>query len=115
MDYQAPVKDIRLALQVAGLDAMIADGLVPEVEDGLARYYPGLHLTEASIRATFDAGFDAAGEQHRAAAGERGGHVHAAAREDTGDVQVICKPARRGRPTAAVVIAHDGVDWAALG
>ena len=36
MDYQAPVKDIRLALQVAGLDAMIADGLVPEVEDGLA-------------------------------------------------------------------------------
>ena len=35
MHYQAPVKDIRLALKVAGLDAMIADGLLPEVEDGL--------------------------------------------------------------------------------
>jgi acyl-CoA dehydrogenase len=35
MHYQAPVKDIRLALKVAGLDAMIEDGLLPEVEDGL--------------------------------------------------------------------------------
>ena len=36
MHYQAPVKDIRLALKVAGFDAMMEDGLLPEVEDGLA-------------------------------------------------------------------------------
>ena len=36
MHYQAPVKDIRLALTVAGFDAMMDDGLLPEVEDGLA-------------------------------------------------------------------------------
>ena len=36
MVYQAPVKEIRLALKVAGFDAMIEDGLLSEVEEGLA-------------------------------------------------------------------------------
>jgi alkylation response protein AidB-like acyl-CoA dehydrogenase len=36
MHYQAPVDDIRLALRVAGFDRLVEDGLLPEVDEGLA-------------------------------------------------------------------------------
>ena len=36
MHYQAPVDDIRLALRVAGFDRLVEDGLVPEMDEGLA-------------------------------------------------------------------------------
>ena len=36
MHYQAPVDDIRLALRVAGFDRLMADGLLPDMDEGLA-------------------------------------------------------------------------------
>lgn len=36
MHYQAPVEDIRLALRVAGFDRLVSDGLLPEIDEGLA-------------------------------------------------------------------------------
>ncbi|MFZ4786615.1 MAG: acyl-CoA dehydrogenase family protein, partial [Beijerinckiaceae bacterium] len=36
MHYQAPVDEIRLALRVAGFDRLVEDGLLPEMDEGLA-------------------------------------------------------------------------------
>lgn len=36
MHYQAPVDEIRLALRVAGFDRLAEDGLLPEMDEGLA-------------------------------------------------------------------------------